>query len=403
MLVQVSTGALVCRFSNWSYILAKVALWGEKPRHRAADATLVSFSLRGTKDPDMSLSAEQGSRVSADGDRITPNGSTGRTVAVTGSNSFLGAHLIGLLEDSPRVRRVVSLDEQAPRSAGSKSVHYDVDLTHRRVEDRLTEVFSGEQVDTVVHLAFHDNPNHHPDRSHYLESVGTMHIVNACRRARVRKFVLWSHTFLYGASPKNPCYLEENRPLYADPSEAFFRDKLQAERDALEFGRPGRGRIVTILRTAPIVGPGIDGFATRYFQKPRVFTILGFDPLWQFLHESDAVAAFKRAVDADVPGIFNIAGEGVIPLSKVIRLLGRKSLPLTRTIGHFALGALWVGRRSPLPASFLDYLQYSCIGDTERSRRQLGFFPMFSSHEAIADFAAAQSLRDVRLLSETPA
>jgi UDP-glucose 4-epimerase len=326
-----------------------------------------------------------------------------RVVAVTGSASFLGTHLIGALEGSARVGKIISIDSTSPKSAAEKTSHYSVDLTERRVEDRLTEIFQAEQVDTVVHLAFHDNPNHHPDRSHYLESIGTMHIVGACRRASVRKFVLWSHTFLYGASPKNPCYLDEHRPLHADASEAFFRDKLQAERDALEFGRPGRGRVVTILRTAPIVGPGIDGFASRYLQQQRIVSILGFDPLWQFLHESDAVLALKRAVDADVPGVFNVAGDGVIPLSKVIRLLGRSSLPMPRTMAHFALGSLWVLRSSPLPASFVDYLQYSCVGDIERSRRQLGFVPIYSSHEAILDFAARLNLRDVQLLSETPA
>ncbi len=327
----------------------------------------------------------------------------GRSVAVTGSASTLGSHLVGLLEDAPRVRRVISLDREAPKSAGSKTRHFDIDLTRHDVEERVAEILQSEGADTVVHLAFHDIPTHRADESHYLESVGTMHIVNACRRTQVHKFVLWSQTFLYGGSPKNPCFLEEHKPLCAPVSEAFFRDKMQAEHDALEFGRPGRGRVVTILRTAPIVGPHIDNFVTRYFKQPWVPTILGFDPLYQFLHESDAVAALKRAVDADVSGVFNIAGEGVLPLNKAIRLVGRKNLPLTRPLARLAIGARWVARSSPIPPSFLDHVQYACVGDTERARRVLGFVPLYSSREALLDFASTQTLRDVRLLSETPA
>lgn len=326
-----------------------------------------------------------------------------RSVAVTGSASFLGSHLVGLLEDSPRIGRVISLDRSAPASAGPKTRHFDIDLTRHDVEERIAEILGAERVDTVVHLAFHDTATHRANESHYLESVGTMHVVNACRRTQVHKFVLWSQTFLYGASPKNPCFLEEHKPLFAPTSEAFFRDKMQAEKDALDLGRPGRGRIVTILRTAPIVGPSIDNFVTRYFQQQWVPTILGFDPLWQFLHESDAVAAFKRAVDVDVPGIFNVAGEGVLPLNKAIRLVGRKHLPLTRPLARLTVGARWVARRSPLPPAFLEYVQYACVGDTERARRLLGFVPLFSSREALLDFGSAQNLRDVRLLSETPA
>lgn len=325
---------------------------------------------------------------------------SGRVIAVTGSASFLGTHLIGVLEDSPRVAKIVSLDEVVPKSAGPKTRHHSIDLTHRRVEHHLSNLLASERADTVVHLAFHDNPTHRPQESHYLESVGTMQIVLACRRAEVRKFVLWSHTFLYGASPKNPCLMDEGRPLYSAVTEPFFRDKLQAEHDALEFGLPGRGRVVTILRTAPIVGSGIDGFATRFLSQPRIVTVLGFDPLWQFLHESDAVLAFKRAVDTDCPGVFNVSGGGVIPLSKVIRLVGGRSIPLTRPLAHLALRTGWALRRSPLPEAFGDYLQYSCIADVERSRRQLGFVPMFSSHEAILDFASRKNMRQVELIAE---
>jgi UDP-glucose 4-epimerase len=300
------------------------------------------------------------------------------------------------------VARIVSLDRTTPLTKGRKTRHFTTDLTRNNVEDQMSELLASEKVDTVVHLAFHDNPNHKVDESHYLESVGTMRILNACRRTGVQKVVLWSQTVLYGASPKNPCFLDERKPLCADTSEAYFRDKLQAERDVLEFGQPGRGRVVTILRTAPIVGPHIDNYLTRYFRQPLVLTVLGFDPLYQFLHEADAVAAFKRAVDVDVSGIFNIAGEGVLPLSKAVRLVGRRRLPMTRPMTAVSLGILWAARRGAIPSSFVDYVQYACVADTERSRRQLGFFPLHSSQEAVTAYAEAQNLRDVHLLSETP-
>jgi UDP-glucose 4-epimerase len=326
-----------------------------------------------------------------------------QVVAVTGTAGFLGAHLVGVLEDSPRVARIVSLDRHAPASAGQKTQHAEVDLTDLDAEQRVAEVLRAEAVDTVVHLAFHDNPTHHPDLSHTLESVGTMRLLNACRASRVTKFVLWSQTALYGASPKNPCFLEESRPLLADAREPYFRDKLQAERDVLEFGLPGRGRVVTILRTAPIIGPHIDNFVARYLGQPAVPTILGFDPLMQFLHEADAVAALKRAISADAHGVFNIAGDGVLPLSKAVHLVGRRRLPLTRSLAHLTIGALWVARRSPFPPAFLDYVQYACVADTDAARRLLGFVPMYSAREALAELGATQNLRDVRLISETPA
>ena len=334
---------------------------------------------------------------------LNPGSPNMGTIAITGSAGYLGSHLVGLLEDSLRAKHIVSIDQRTPTTARQKTRHFQVDLTAHNAEDQLSDILKAENVSTVVHLAFHDSPTHTPDASHDLESVGTMRILNASRRTGVTKFVMWSQTSLYGASPKNPCYLDERRPLCADVSEMFFRDKIQAERDVLEFGQPGRGRVATILRTAPLVGPHISNHFTRYFSQTYIPTVLGFDPLFQFLHEADAIAAFKRALDVDAPGIFNISGDGVLPLGKAIRLLGKRKVPLTRPIAHLLLGAMWVARAGAIPPHFLNYIQYACISDTERSRKILGFVPLHSSRETIVEFGSAQKLREVHLLSEIPA
>src|SRR5688572_9692606 len=80
--------------------------------------------------------------------------SRSRVVAVTGAASFLGKNLIGLLEEDDRVRRVVSVDVDSPRTAGQKTRLYEVDLTQPTAAERVAEIFAAEGVDTLVHLAF---------------------------------------------------------------------------------------------------------------------------------------------------------------------------------------------------------------------------------------------------------
>src|SRR5690606_5685759 len=121
-----------------------------------------------------------------------------------------------------------------------------------------------------------------------------------------------------------------------------------------------------------------------------------------FLHESDAVAALKRAIFAEVGGAYNIAGEGVLRLSTVLRLTGQQRLPLTRPLADAFVTGAWVFRQSAFPAPFLDYIQYACVADTERAKRPLGFMPLDSSREAVMDFASSKNLRTVRLIAETP-
>jgi UDP-glucose 4-epimerase len=315
----------------------------------------------------------------------------------------LGANLVGILEEDDAVRRIVCIDRKAPRTAGRKSRAYELDLTQPTAEERLSEIFSAEAVDTLAHLAFLASPTHTSAWAHELESVGSMHVLNACRRSNVRKVVVWSQTFLYGAHPTNPNFLSEKHPLRAPRHEPFFLDKIDAEQEALRFGQPGQGRTSTILRTAPILGPNVDTFLTRYLSRRFVPTVLGFDPLWQFVHEADAVAAFRLAVIRDAPGVFNITGDGVLPLHTVLRLIGRSSIPLPPGLARTVVGALWLTQLGEAPPSFCDYLQYICVADGAQARRVLGFRPAYSSREAVIDFGSAQRLRDVRLLSESPA
>ncbi|HEX7669933.1 MAG TPA: NAD-dependent epimerase/dehydratase family protein [Polyangiaceae bacterium] len=335
----------------------------------------------------------------APGDSLSV-GKPGRSIAVVGAASFLGRNLIGLLEEDSRVRQIVSVDVEAPKTAGQKTRIYDVDLTKASADDRVGEIFAAEGVDTVVHLAFLSSPTHAVAWAHELESVGTMHVLNACRRANVRKIVMRSHTLLYGAYPTNPNYLTESHALRARRSEPFLADKLAAEKSVLEYADASKHRIVTVLRTAPVLGPTVQSYLTKYLSRRVVPTVLGFDPLWQLLHESDAVAAFKLAIDRDAPGVFNVVGDGVLPLSTIIKLAGRIELPLPRFLANPLFATLWLGQLSESPPTLLDYLQYLCVADGERAKRVLGFSPAYSTREALLDFASAQHLRDARLLSE---
>jgi UDP-glucose 4-epimerase len=324
-------------------------------------------------------------------------------VALTGASSFLGKNLVGVLEEDPEAARVVAIDVNAPETGGKKTHTFPVDLTARSAEDRVAEILASEKVDTLVHLAFLASPTHATAWAHELESVGTMHVLNAARRTSLSKLVLWSQTILYGAHPTNPNFLSERHALRADAHEPFFADKMEAEREVAAYAAKAKGTVVTILRTAPIVGPTVQNYITRYLAERYIVTLLGFDPLWQFVHEVDAIAAFKLAIDRPHPGVFNIVGDGVLPLSKVVKLAGRTSLPVFHPVAETMMAAAWAAQAAYAPPSFLRYLRYLCIADGERAARDMGFRPAYTTREALLDYISAQRLRDVKLLQETVA
>ncbi len=322
-------------------------------------------------------------------------------VAITGACSFLGRNLLGLLEEDDRIAKVVVLDIARPSTARDKTRFYEIDLTQAAVDSRMSEILRAEGVDTFVHLAFLSSPSPAVAWAHELESVGTMHVLNACREQPVHKLVMCSSTMVYGPHPTNPNFLTEDHPARGVRNSHFVQDKLEAEAQVRAFADSQKQCSVTILRLAPILGPSISNYVTRWLSRRLVPSVLGFDPLVQFLHEVDAIAAVRLAMQRNVDGTFNIVGDGVLPVSTVIKLAGRVSIPLPYTLLRQIASLLWMAQLVEAPPAFAAMLRYLCVADGARAREVLGFRAAYSSREAVLDFESALRLREAHLLHES--
>ena len=110
------------------------------------------------------------------------------------------------------------------------------------------------------------------------------------------------------------------------PSTKMERVLRRMESDVHAFIEERPVVSVTILRLAPILGDG--GSMSRYLGRPAVPSILGFDPRLQLLHIDDAASAFKHAVTDRLEGTFDVAAQGQLYLSRIVRLGGRRLRPL---------------------------------------------------------------------------
>lgn len=326
----------------------------------------------------------------------------GRTVAITGACSFLGRNLIGVLEEDDAIARVIVLDIATPRTSGRKTRSYRVDLTQPSATARVSEILRAERVDTLVHLAFVASPTTAEGWAHELESLGTMHLLVAAREAGVRRVIASSQTLLYGPHPSNPNFLAESAPLRGLEGCRFLADKIEAEAQISRFAEETGAR-ATILRLAPVLGPTARSWLTRWLSRRFVPTLLGFDPLVQVLHEADAIAALKTALDVDVPGTFNVVGDGVLPISTVVKLAGRVATPVPGPLLRRATALLWMAGLNEVPAPFVEYLRHLCVADGGRAQEALGFVPAYTTREAVLDFGGALRLREARLMSEATA
>jgi UDP-glucose 4-epimerase len=152
--------------------------------------------------------------------------------------------------------------------------------------------------------------------------------------------------------------------------------------------------ILTILRFALIVGPRSKNYFTELFRRTVVPTLLGYDPLMQFIHEKDANTALEKSIFEDHKGIFNIVGEGVIPLSYALREAGKIRVPVAPFFAYPLIQALWNLQLVSVPGKLLDYFRYLWVADGEKAKREMKFSPILNSKDAFLDFAKSHRLKE---------
>jgi UDP-glucose 4-epimerase len=304
-------------------------------------------------------------------------------VAITGARGNLGQLLLPLLQDDPRVESVQVIDLEPPEQRHPKQAFHRVDLAVPEAEAVLTELFLRERVDVVYHLAFLLGSGNTPAFAHELEVMGTLQVLSSVSAAKVRRLVVPSVTAVYGARGQHPAFIPEDATLGGCRHSRFIQDRVVVEEQVRAFRKSHPDTQIVVLRFAPLVGPTTDNPFVRFLQPAFVPTLLGFDPLFQVVHEEDAAQALHLALDAGVGGEFNIVSDGVISLSGLVRQAGKRPLPLPEPVARAAVRTLnFVGAFSVAP-SLLSYLHFSWIADGGRAVAGLGFTPRHHARDAI--------------------
>lgn len=311
-----------------------------------------------------------------------------RRVMITGVSGYWGTRLALHLEQDPRYEAILGVDTRIPTAGQFRRTEFvGVDVKSPVILD----ILHAQRIDTVVHLALISSV----DKERVLDNnvLGTRHILAACAEVGVQKLILKSSTTVYGARPENPNYLPESWPLKARPYHPYFRSYLEIERYAAEFLAEYPDVCVTLLRFPNVLGPTADTALTRYLNERAVPTVLGFDPLYQVIHEDDVTGAIVSAVERDVRGPVNVAADGVLYLHHIIRLAGKRPWPVITPLNYPLLNTLSSLPLMPVPHIEIDFLRYLWVADTARMRNELGFEPTHTAVQTVQDFVQSSRLR----------
>ena len=258
-------------------------------------------------------------------------------ILLTGATGFIGRHLLPLLSDcrvdtlgrSPSSTIPCDLETTVPTlpSSSSSPSLPPSNSSPCPSDSPCTAVFRGEapegsaapssprtqsavfrgeapeesaapRYDAVIHLAGTADPLH----ADPLNNHGTKRLLQALEPCPPRHFTLVSSVHVYGNDPgedvPEDCFLRPDTP--------YSRSKIRAEK-ACEEWCARHGVTLTILRPAPVVGPGMHGNLAHMAEGVRRGTymhIRGNQALRSLVMVDDLVSVIRQTLG--VPGVFNV-------------------------------------------------------------------------------------------------
>jgi nucleoside-diphosphate-sugar epimerase len=240
----------------------------------------------------------------------TVAGLAGETVVVTGAGGFIGSVLTtALLGQGARVRVLAGAPGQdtSRLPAGVQPVH--ADISDHAVLDQLS---AGGAV--CIHLAGLPSVAASLEAPLEYQRVhvgGTLAMLEACRRAGVRRFIYVSSAEVYGRSGMEQ--VGEDHPMA--PRSPYAAGKAAAEQYVGAYAR-AFGMETVVLRPFSVYGPGMSrhsvlGTILRQTRQAGDVVLADLRPVRDYVFVSDVIEGILRA--AVLPGsdqTFNL-GTGV--------------------------------------------------------------------------------------------
>ncbi|OGN11712.1 MAG: hypothetical protein A3C71_02970 [Candidatus Yanofskybacteria bacterium RIFCSPHIGHO2_02_FULL_43_15c] len=323
----------------------------------------------------------------------------GRKVLITGSSGYLGQQLIENLAETPLIEKIIGFDLREPKSYPDKFCFIKGSILDRN----FGEVVLAERPDTLVHGAWTFNPTHDLLLQDCVDLGGTLNVLYAAIKGGVKNFFYTGSTTCYGALPENPSeepFLKEEdwvRHSAGRMSTAYRYARNKALVDLLfQLLQYPSGCLMDIfwIRGAIVVGPHTNNVVSHLARSPFtfgkfMFRVAGYDPPMQFISEHDMSEILYRAVRDRWGGVVNVAGDGTVKYSEVVRVLGRREICLPAWLLYPVTEILWKLGIFKFPSSLIDLVRYPWVADTTKLKKEYGYQPLHTSREALVQLAGS--------------
>ncbi len=277
--------------------------------------------------------------------------------------------------------QVIGIDPRGWPDAPPEIELHPVDIRKRAAED----VFRRHRPEAVIHMATISALLADPEERYRINLGGTRAVFEHCANHGVRQLIFVGRHTYYGAGPDAPLYHIEAEPPQELGAYPELADLVAADLYAANALWRHPDLHTAVLRVCYTLGPSARGTLASFLSARFVPMVLGFDPLFHFLHEDDAANAIVTALSSKLRGIYNVAGPQPLPLSLIAHEAQRRTLPLPEAVLAFFLGRAGLPR---LSRGALAHIKYPIVVDAALFRRETGFQHQFDELATVRSFAS---------------
>jgi UDP-glucose 4-epimerase len=265
-----------------------------------------------------------------------------------------------------RGHEVVGIDSRPWPDPPAGIVVHKVDIRKRAAED----VFRSFRPDAVIHMATVTHLMQKSEDRYRINLGGTRAVFEHANTYAVPHVVFVGRHTYYGAGPESPLYHTEEEPPTGANTFPELADLVAADLYAGSALWRFPKLKTAILRVCYTLGPSHHGTLASFLKGPRVPMVLGFDPLFHFMHEDDAAHAIVVATEERVHGVYNVSGPPPVPLGVIIREAGHTPIPVPEVIFRLALGRFGLPR---LATGAIAHIKYPIVIDSMPFRKLTGY------------------------------